>query len=41
MEAARLMQQALAIRENRLGSQHPDTQSSRRNLEIIQSELKS
>ncbi|MCA9875927.1 MAG: tetratricopeptide repeat protein, partial [Anaerolineales bacterium] len=39
-EAARLMRQALTIRGAALGANHPDSQSSRRSLDVIEAELK-
>jgi len=35
-EAARLMRRALAIREDVLGPDHPDTQGSRQSLAVIE-----
>ena len=39
VEAARLMRQALDIYEKRLGSDHPDTISSRESLAAIEAKI--
>jgi hypothetical protein len=38
-QAATLMRRALAIREQKLGAAHPDTQSSRQSLAVIEQKI--